>query len=181
MINRKIIYKLCFFLTSLIPLFLLLLISRVDYTASLKNNTFSFFLFLLLIISLIGIIYLNDLSKNSKNLPITVTKIENINYENLTFLATYIVPLVAMPLQSLRDKIVFILLLCLIGGIFIRTNIFYTNPSLAIFGYNIYRIQDSINNHRPTIVLIKGTLEKGDSVKYLKLDKDIYYGIKIKN
>ena len=41
---------------------------------------------------------------------------------------------------------VFFVLLGSIGLIYIKTNIFHTNPSLVLLGYKLYRITGEINN-----------------------------------
>lgn len=177
--KQEIIIKVCFYLISLSPLFFLLMILRGSINENIKENTFAIFCFILLCCSGIGLLYLNDLRSNAKKLPIIVTKATNINYENLTFLSTYIIPLVAIPLDTFREKIVFVLLLIFIGVIFIRTNIFYSNPSLAILGYSVYKIDDSSGKYKESILIIRGNLKINDSVKCLKLSNNVYYGRKI--
>ena len=67
--------------------------------------------------------------KGTKELTFKITGIENIDYEHLSFLTTYIIPLVCFLFENLWYVIVFVILLIIIGFIYIRTDIFYTNIS----------------------------------------------------
>ena len=94
------------------------------------------------IICLIGVYicrkrFMNSL-KGAKDIPCKITKIKNGNFEYLTFLTTYIIPLICFDLNSIRDCILLFFLLVLLGVLFIKTNLYYLNPSLALIGFNIY-------------------------------------------
>lgn len=121
--------------------------------------------------------------KGTKELTFKITKIENINYEHLTFLATYIIPLVCFQFENLRYVIVFVLLLIIIGLIYIRTDIFYTNPTLALLQFRIYKVTGDFRKEevRENIIIItKEKLSVNDYVKYVKLDERIYFASKEK-
>lgn len=115
--------------------------------------------------------------KGATDLPFEITKIEDINYEHLTFLATYVVPLISFDFDSGRQMIVLALLLVVMGVIYIKTDLFYANPSLALLGFHIYRANGHFKHtDREGIVLIsRGRLMKNQKVSYIKLDERIYY------
>lgn len=120
--------------------------------------------------------------QGTSELPFRITEIENIDYEHLTFLTTYIVPLVCFNFDSLRYQIVLLVLLLVIGVIYIRTDLFYANPTLAVLKFRIYKVSGSFARgaQRNNIILI--TREKlliEDKVKYIKLDHRIFYAKKI--
>ncbi len=119
--------------------------------------------------------------KNSTNMPFTITKIENINYEHLTFLTTYIVPLVCFNFVDVRYQFVLLVLLVVICAIYIKTDLFYANPTLALLGFKIYKIEGNFEDGiRENIILIsKDNLEKNIRCDYIKLDERIYY-VKVK-
>lgn len=77
--------------------------------------------------------------KGSTKLPKIIKKIDDQNYEHLTFLTTYIIPFVRVKLEG-RDLLITILLLIIIGAIFVKTNLFYKNPTLALLGYRLYKV-----------------------------------------
>ncbi len=115
--------------------------------------------------------------KGTTDIPFEVTKIESINYEHLTFLATYIIPLISFDFESIRQMIVLGLLLVVMGIIYIKTDLFYANPSLALLGFFIYKSNGSFKNGaREDIVIIsREKIIFGQKVSYIKLDDRIYY------
>lgn len=115
--------------------------------------------------------------KDATNMPFTITKIEEINYEHLTFLTTYIVPLVCFNFDNVRYQIVLLFLMLVICAIYIKTDLFYANPTLALLGFKIYKIEGNFENgHREGIILIsKDNLIKDIRCDYIKLDERIYY------
>jgi hypothetical protein len=136
---------------------------------------------------IVGIISFFDFMykvKGTSELPFKVVAIENIDYEHLTFLTTYIVPLVCFNFNSLRYLIVLLILLFIIGVIYIRTDLFYANPTLAILQFRIYKVSGSFirDGIRDNIILItRDKLDNSNEVKYIKLDDRIYYAKKVTN
>lgn len=77
--------------------------------------------------------------------PGKVTSVEHISFENLSFLATYIIPLLCFDLDfhldERRNAIMLVLVLLAIGAIYVKADLYYTNPSLALVNFKIYRIE----------------------------------------
>jgi hypothetical protein len=136
------------------------------------------------VISILGLLYCLfaykrfdfDL-KGANEIPFEVKKLENINYEHLTFLATYVVPLISFDFGSGRQIIVLALLLVVMGVIYIKTDLFYANPSLALLGFHIYRANGHFKTgEREGITLIcRERLAENQKVSYIRLDERIYY------
>lgn len=115
--------------------------------------------------------------QGATEIPFEIKKIEGINYEHLTFLATYIIPLISFEFDNMRQMLVLGLLLVVMGVIYIKTDLFYSNPSLALLGFHIYKGDGMFKNgNRDGIVLIsREKLILGQKVSYIKLDDRIYY------
>lgn len=115
--------------------------------------------------------------KGTTNIPFEIKKIQSVNYEHLTFLATYVVPLISFDFSSGRQLIVLALLLVVMGIIYIKTDLFYANPSLSLLGFHIYQADGNFKTgSRENIVLVcRGRLTAGQKVSYIKLDDRIYY------
>lgn len=115
--------------------------------------------------------------KGATDIPFEIKKIEGINYEHLTFLATYVVPLISFDFGSDRQMIVLALLLIVMGIIYIKTDLFYANPSLALLGFHIYRVDGDFKtgNKEGIILIARERLSTGQKVEYIKLDDRIYY------
>lgn len=97
----------------------------------------------------------------SQSIPVEVSAVKDINYEHLTFLTTYIIPLICFNLTSERYLIALALLLVVIGIIYVRTDKFYANPTLAVLGFRLY----SANITRRTGEVVKVTLITKDRIK----------------
>ncbi len=110
-------------------------------------------------------------------MPFKIAKIENINYEHLTFLTTYIVPLVCFNFVDLRYQIVLLILIFVIAMIYIKTDLFYANPTLALLNYKIYKVDgDFKDGKRENLILIsRNNLELKQRCDYIKLDNRIYF------
>lgn len=115
--------------------------------------------------------------KGATDIPFEIKKIEGINYEHLTFLATYVVPLISFDFGSGRQMLVLALLLIVMGVIYIKTDLFYANPSLALMGFHIYRVDGHFKTGARTgiILICRSKLIEGEKVSYIKLDDRIYY------
>lgn len=116
------------------------------------------------------------------DIPFEIKKIQGINYEHLTFLATYVVPLISFDFGSIRQMIVLALLLIVMGIIYIKTDLFYANPSLALLGFHIYQADGNfkLGDREDMILICRGRLAQGEKVEYIKLDEKIYYVKKVK-
>lgn len=109
-----------------------------------------------------------------------IVEIENKESEHLSFLTTYIIPLICFNFESDRYVVVLLLLLIVIGIIYIRTDLYYANPTLAILGFRIYKVKLERNNiSKSNIILIsRKKLSLGNFVSYKKLDEKIFYSYK---
>lgn len=112
----------------------------------------------------------------TKELPVTVTKVKCENFEYLTFLTTYIIPLVCIEMDNFRYIIVLFLLLIIIGIIFVKSDFYLGNPTLALLGYKLYTIQyikDGIT--REKLVITKDKIQEDDLVEFITFDKNTWY------
>lgn len=153
----------------------------VGFKYLLINNYVPILCIFSLIIGGLSYYDFNHLIKGTPELSFQITEISNVDYEHLTFLTTYIVPLVCFNFESIRYKIVLAILLVIIGAIYIRTDLFYANPTLAILQFRIYNVSGSFRNGqtRNGIILIcREKMLQNDRVKYIKVDERIYYAYK---
>lgn len=187
--NRA-IEKFELYILSLWFLFLLIIVVTVDIPVCLDRNcAFIGFAELLrrnivpaiaLIFVLIGVLYYFRFDykiAGSKSIPVTISSVEDINYEHLTFLTTYIIPLICFNLTSERYIIALGLLLIVIGVIYVKTDKFYANPTLAILGFRLYSaVVTRRTGQTVKVVLIsKDRLQDGSQIQFLELDNRVYY------
>ena len=117
----------------------------------------------------------------SKKLPVQIIDIEDLNYEHLTFLTTYIIPLICFNLTSTRYLMSLALLLIVIGIIYVKTDKFYANPTLAVLGFRLYKVKvkSRIRIKENIIVITKDKLSERDQLKTLDLDNKVYFARKV--
>ena len=138
------------------------------------NNIISFTcVFLLLLGGLFYYQFLNKL-KGDLDLPVTVVKIENINYEYFALLIT-IISLIAFDFTTFRGLMLLIVLLVILCAIFIKTELFYSNPSFALLGFHIYKADTNNTNLTDAILISKNKINVGDKIKYLRISDKVYF------
>jgi len=109
------------------------------------------------------------------NPPYKIIEIKNENYEYLTFLTTYIIPLICIDLSNLRYVLVLVVLLFIIGYIFVRMDLYYGNPTLALMGYRLYRAKiEGVDAPDGVILIAQNRLTSGASIKWIEVDKFIW-------
>lgn len=186
--------KLCLYLISLWILFFMLIVLKIDVSSIpfkinvsnvalfLSGNRISCICIAFIIMGGIGYWWFADSLNNAKSLTVEILRCESVNYENLSFLATYIIPLVCFPMETDREVFVMFAVIVIIGCIFVKTNLYYTNPSLILLGFNVYKVKtDSKKVFQQGIVIVKGKVSEGESIKYLPLSDNVYFGRKVEN
>ena len=68
----------------------------------MASNYVSLFSLLMIVYCVIAYLRFDNELKGATQIPFTVSKIENIDYEHLTFLATYVVPLISFDLSLIH-------------------------------------------------------------------------------
>ena len=146
----------------------------------LKRNIVPLISVLGLIIGAISFYDFNHFLSGTRQMTYAIVEIENKESEHLSFLTTYIIPLICFNFESNRYVIVLLLLLIIIGIIYIRTDLYYANPTLAILGFRIYKVKLERNDiSKSNVILIsRKKLFLRDFVSYKKLDEKIFYSYK---
>ncbi|MCO4125721.1 MULTISPECIES: anti-phage protein KwaA [Enterobacter cloacae complex] len=150
----------------------------IGFEKLLFKNAIAIICLLLFLYSVFAYLKFKYDIKQSTEIPFEVVKIEGINYEHLTFLATYVIPLITFDFEKTKYIVVLAMLLVVMGIIYIKTDLFYANPSLALMGFHIYKLDGVFKGGQKRegiIVITRSKIKMGDSVKYIKLDDRVYY------
>lgn len=114
--------------------------------------------------------------------PAKIVKIDNVSVDTMSFVASYFFPLVSFSVNDKwRHLLVLVLLFILIGMIYIKSNIYYLNPTLVILGYKIYQVEwkmSGCHNVSKSIVISRKKLDINDSFGYLSIDSETLYVVK---
>lgn len=181
--------KIRFFIMSLWILFLLMFILTVNVNCIfddagnfrgilyvLKNNWFPILSLLLFVLSYAFTKLTEYEWKGATNPPYSVKSVKNENYEYLSFLTTCLIPLVCIDLENTRSIIVLFVLLYVIGKIFVRMDLYYGNPTLAVLGYQLCRVTiDGVKAPDGIILISKEPISSGQMVKWIKVDKYVWF------
>lgn len=179
--------KITFYLISLWLLFILASIDTLNLFENgkfigkeniIKNNIFTIILFMFSIVSLGLTKIVNYNRKGAMNPSHKISAIKNENYEVMTFLATYIIPLACINLIEVKYFVVFIILIVVLGVIVTKMDLYMANPTLALLGYKLYSIKVT-NEEDNYIVISKDDLQVGDDIEWKILDKKRWYVRKV--
>lgn len=181
--------KIQFYILSLWLLFILIFINKINISFCfgedchfigmkelIHNNLVPLISIVFIIAGFVFYFRFKYLVNGNHSLPERVISIENVNFEHLTFLATYLLPFLTFNLTEDRNALIFFLILIIIGSIYVKTNMFYSNPTLALLGYHIYKI--STSNRKNVIIISKDKISQNDWIKVKILDDNIYIGNK---
>ncbi len=183
------IWRFMLYLLSLWLLFFMLIVLKADVSflesksgiwVGIKENWVPCICLFLIIIGVVGYAVFRDRLRSSKEFPVTLVECKSINYENLSFLATYVIPLICFPMEKDREIFVMFAVIVIIGCIFVKTNLFYSNPSLVLMGFSVYSVNDKSAKLKDAVVIVKGKLEAGDNISYLSLGDNVYFAKKLK-
>ena len=114
-----------------------------------------------------------------------IEEIKDKNFELITFVTSIFLPLISFQYNQLSHWIVTFIIVLLIGYIFCHFEGFYTNPTLALFGYRLYEVtldnqrQGILKKGRQIVVITQEKLHKDDRIKCQRLTNLVSYAKKI--
>ena len=124
------------------------------------------------------------LGKGTKLGPVTNTTYTNVSSDVMSFVASYFFPLVSFSIGTTwRHVVVLGILFVLIGLIYIKSDIYYCNPTLLLLGFRTYKVTGMVNqtqniNFDKTII-VWGSMKNGDEFKYIDIDVNTCFAFKI--
>ena len=130
-----------------------------------------FFIFLISLAFLSYVVFHHNSKYGNRQMK-EFTDITASDFDHLTFLSTYIIPLITFNLNELRNFVVVFVLLLMIGVIYLKSNLYYLNPTLLLFGYKVYKAK---SGNKSVVLIIKGNLPSiSDNIQYKDLGNNIY-------
>lgn len=125
-------------------------------------------------------------NQEAKEQAEAIESIEDKNYELITFVTSLFLPLISFQYDQLSHWFVTLLIIILLGYIFCHFDGFYTNPTLALFGYRLYKVtlgnqrQGDSKKSRQIIIITQTKLRPDNRVQCLRLTDTVYYATLIK-
>lgn len=179
-------YKIGLYIVSLILLFVSIIIKKFQYVSlHICNSWDCVKQFLLVNIPSIACglfiilgctiykLYFKELQGDFAH-PKTIKIVENISNNHLSFLATYILPFVTFDFSGRRNWFLFLFMIVIIGVIYVKTNFFYTNPTLSLLGVYVYYVSFEGDENK-IIAISRKKLKAGDKISRRLIDENIYF------
>lgn len=107
-------------------------------------------------------------------LSVKIRKVEDRNADFLLLLSTYIIPLVTIKIDSPRHAMILVILLVAIGVIYVKTNLYLANPTLALVGYKVYAVGLGMPD-LSGVAITRDDLRDGDDVMFVSLGRGSFY------
>jgi len=185
---RQSVMKFELYIISLWLLFVLMIVVKADFpvcfgvdchyigTRELVSNNILPIISLFFIV-VVGVCFARFRYRVQSNvgLPVIARKVEDLSYEHLTFLTTYIVPLICFNLDNVRYIAALFILLFVIGQIYVKTDKFYANPTLAILGFRLYKLEvDGVSK----VMITTQRIIEADKVVFTSIDEKFVFGRK---
>lgn len=181
------IHKIILFVSSYIPLYLLLIakdiVGRLEHYGlkSLKNfykiNSLNDIMILILLFFILtSFFYLRHMLKTAtKGAYIKIKEIKDETSTNfLNYISIYFLSCIGLSLGSYEDVVVLVIVMFIIGYIYTSSNLVYINPILHLLGYGIYNMEGTdkgTGKDVSTLLVAKRTLclKKGDQISSTKI------------
>ena len=176
---KRILIKCILFVSSYFPLYIFLLILNIDnYNSKEELGTFSTIIFLVamlvaIILSIRSLLFIKFSNYGTKK--IKIEDIERPDDTIISYIMTYIIPILTVNNMDKYEIIVNIFLFILIGYLYIRLNLLYLNPLWSSFGYISYRINnDTVLITNYDITDLKNISKNNLDIKGFFISNDIF-------
>lgn len=146
-IKSRVSIKIMMFISSYFPLYIMLLIlynKEIHNAFYTKNKYYIIFFISIIILIFLSLFSVYLLKKTSGTRYKRFTTIERTDDMILSYMMTYLFPLLVSSDSSNEVKIVNILVFILIGYIYIKMDLIYLNPLWAFLNFRIYRCDNDI-------------------------------------
>lgn len=174
----KIHRKIGLFLSSFLPLFLLIIIKELieilneNWSFNFLNTSILITLSLFVVYGLISVKnFFKELKNTSSHLVTIISKMNTTDQHFLGYFSLFVLFAVSFEIEMYSMALIFFTVLTFIGIVYIRNDMYYINPLLNILGYSFYNVEyeteqgELMKKH----IFHKGKLEIG--AKYHLIDK----------
>lgn len=146
---------------------------------------FPFVFILLLGVDLCFYVYFRhvSLTESSRN-PVKIEKLETLQGDVMSFLASYFIPLVSFDIvNKTTHQLVLLILFIVIGMIYVKGNLYYQNPTLSLIGFKAYRIYFKFNDEKgrepeERKVIAFSELSENDKITYIPFSEKVWFAMK---
>lgn len=180
------------FLSSYLPLYMLIIIQNYSFFSSMLKNILIklngisgtikeeppykwIFFGVIIFLNLISFCTIHRFVISKSNRKFNITgKYEKTGDSIISYIFTYLVPLLSMDINNGNSIIVNLLLFIFIGVLYVAQDLIYLNPILALLGFSFYINDEKIIITKFSLEKLKEFEENGYKVKGNRLGSYIY-------
>lgn len=144
----KKLLKINLFISSYIPLYILIFIQNMekfDTESALEvYNKSNIFWNVITIISILSMISLTIFFNGNYTKRMTFKEVKSINNDILDYFITYIIPLNTVDITKSTSIIVNLIIFCIIGIYYVKSDLMYLNILLIFMGYKVFEDNNGI-------------------------------------
>lgn len=167
------------FLSAFIPMYFLIWVKLVmelindNLHFNVLNTIVFVSLIVVIVLGLIGL-KLEIFNQKEKSQKVIIMEWNNITDRHfLGYFSLFVLFAITFDLSKVSMVVVFVLILCMIGVVYVKNKLFYINPFLNILGFNFYKISYKIENDEQVLqthIFYRGNLKENK-----------FYWVKIKD
>ncbi len=167
------------FLSAFIPMYFLIWVKLVmelindNLHFNVLNSIVFVSLIVVIVLGLLGL-KLEIFNQKEKSQKVIIMEWNNITDRHfLGYFSLFVLFAITFDLSKVSMVVVFVLILCMIGVVYVKNKLFYINPFLNILGFNFYKISYKIENDEQVLqthIFYRGNLKENK-----------FYWVKIKD
>lgn len=167
------------FLSAFIPMYFLIWVKLVmelindNLHFNVLNTIVFVALIVVIVLGLLGL-KLEIFNQKEKSQKVIIMEWNNITDRHfLGYFSLFVLFAITFDLSKVSMVVVFVLILCMIGVVYVKNKLFYINPFLNILGFNFYKISYKVENDEQVLqthIFYRGNLKENK-----------FYWVKIKD
>ena len=167
----NILTKWFLFLSSYIPLYILIIVANVNIYSGYVQGLIDLFesklfwkiLFCLIVIPICFLPFLYFKKPNSRETPV---KYQSVEDNVISYIMTYITPMLTIDISENQDDrtiLINIMLFFIIGILYVKQDLVYLNPTFSLMGLNIFR-----DNENERYIITRLTINDLEELRQLR-------------
>jgi hypothetical protein len=158
--------RIMLFLSSYAPLLWLLAYRSRECTATWVTLTATG------LVAVAVLIYVLRIQRGQGDAAIVIRSWQTKDSDTLGYIATYLLPFLALDLSKRDDLVALVVFLVVLGIVYCNSGMLFTNPVMTVLGYHLYEITDEIGQPW-TLVTKRDTLSGVKSVQPARVGQSL--------
>ena len=102
-----------------------------------------------------------------------ITALHGRDAEPMSYIASYLIPFVALPFSGWQQGIALLILIIVLGIVYVNSNMIHINPMLNLLGYHLYEI--TVEDSKETYSLItRNRIGRGETLHLVDIGEGIF-------